>query len=88
MKCLEEGWLIKKPEPEKRDPTSMTPEQQQWYEWACVTKVCIDTPVKDLPIKMGILAVLIPIKNRRQFDPPYDLVAIDVAMREYPISLQ
>ncbi|MDF5714823.1 MAG: hypothetical protein PUP93_13295 [Rhizonema sp. NSF051] len=83
VRCLEEGWLVKKPESEKRDPSSMTPEQQQWYEWACMNKVCIDTPVKDLPTKMGVLAVLIPIKNRRQFDPPYDLVALDVAMREY-----
>ncbi|MDF5725173.1 MAG: hypothetical protein PUP91_32930 [Rhizonema sp. PD37] len=81
--CLEEGWLVKKPEPEKRDPTSITLEQQQWYEWACMTGICINTPVKDLPTLMGVLAVLIPIKNRRQFDPPYDLVAIDVAMREY-----
>ena len=86
VKCLEEGWLLKKPEPEKRDPSSLTLEQQQWYEWACMTGICIDTPVKDLPIKMGVLAVLIPIKDRRQFDPPYDLVAINVAMREYPIS--
>ncbi|MDF5716286.1 MAG: hypothetical protein PUP93_20995 [Rhizonema sp. NSF051] len=85
VKCLEEGWLLKKPEPEKRDSSSMTPEQQQWYEWACMTGVCVNTPVKDLPIKMGVLAVLIPIKDRRQFDPPYDLVAIDVAMREYPM---
>ncbi len=85
VKCLEEGWLIKKPEPEKRDPTSMTLEQQQWYDWACMTGICIDTPVKDLPTKMGVLAVRIPIKDRRQFDPPYDLVAINVAMREYPM---
>ncbi|MDF5733596.1 MAG: hypothetical protein PUP92_37880, partial [Rhizonema sp. PD38] len=85
VKCLEEGWLVKKPELEKRDSSSMTLEQQQWYEWACMTGICINTPVKDLPTKMGVLAVLIPIKNRRQFDPPYDLVAIDGAMREYPI---
>ncbi|MDF5729473.1 MAG: hypothetical protein PUP92_16035, partial [Rhizonema sp. PD38] len=85
VKCLEEGWLVKKTEPEKRDPTSMTDVQQQWYDWACMTGICVDTPVKDLPIKMGVLAVLIPIKNRRPFDPPYDLVAIDVAMREYPM---
>ncbi|MDF5713721.1 MAG: hypothetical protein PUP93_07475 [Rhizonema sp. NSF051] len=86
VKCLEEGWLLKKPEPEKRDSSLMTLEQQQWYEWACMTGICVNTPVKDLPTKMGVLAVLIPIIDRRQFDPPYDLVAIDVAMREYPIS--
>ena len=85
VKCLEEGWLLKKPEAEKPDPSSLTPLQQQWYEWACMTGICVDTPVKDLPIKMGVLAVLIPIKDRRQFDPPYDLVAIDMAMREYPM---
>ncbi len=28
---------------------------------------------------MGVLAVLIPIKDRRPFEEPYDLVAIDVA---------
>ncbi len=86
VKCLEEGWLLKKPEPEKRDPSALlTIEQQQWYDWACRTGICVNTPVKDLPTKMGVLAVLIPIKNRRQFDPPYDLVAINVAMREYPM---
>ncbi|MDF5720194.1 MAG: hypothetical protein PUP91_06835 [Rhizonema sp. PD37] len=85
VKCLEEGWLVKKPEPEKRDSSSLTLEQQQWYEWACMTGICVNTPVKDLPTKMGVLAVLIPIKDRRPFDPPYDLVAIDVAMREYPM---
>ena len=85
LKCLEEGWLVKKPESEKRDPQTLTPEQQQWYKWACMTEVCINTPIKDLPTKMGGLAVLIPIKDRRPFDPPYDLVTIDVAMREYPI---
>ncbi|MDF5716482.1 MAG: hypothetical protein PUP93_22060 [Rhizonema sp. NSF051] len=85
VKCLEEGWLLKKPEPEKRDPSLMTIKQQQWYEWACMTGICVNTPVKDLPTKMGGLAVLIPIKDRRPFDPPYDLVAIDVAMREYPM---
>ncbi|MDF5726733.1 MAG: hypothetical protein PUP92_01520 [Rhizonema sp. PD38] len=88
VKCLEEGWLVKKPEPEKRDPHTLTLLQQQWYDWACMTGICVNTPVKDLPTKMGVLAVLIPIKNRRPFDPLYDLVAIDVAMREYPISLQ
>ena len=82
VKCLEEGWLLKKPEAEKRDPSALTPLQQQWYDWACKTGICVNTPVKNLPIKMGVLAVLIPIKDRRQFDPPYDLVAIDVAMRE------
>ena len=86
VKCLEEGWLLRKPEPEKRDSRNLTIEQQQWYEWACMTGICVDTPVKDLPTKMNVLAVLIPIKDRRQFDPPYDLVAIDVAMREHPIS--
>ncbi|MDF5723717.1 MAG: hypothetical protein PUP91_25275 [Rhizonema sp. PD37] len=86
VKCLEEGWLVKKIEPEKRDPHTLTPEQQQWYDWACVTGICINTPVKDLPTKMGVLAVLSPIKDRRTFDPPYDLVAIDMAMREYPMS--
>ncbi|MDF5733058.1 MAG: hypothetical protein PUP92_34990, partial [Rhizonema sp. PD38] len=80
VKCLEEGWLLKKPEPEKRDPHTLTDVQQQWYEWACMTGICVDTPVKDLPTKMGIKSVLIPIKDRRSFDPPYDLVA----MREYP----
>ena len=79
--------MLKKPEPEKRDPSALTPEQQQWYEWACMTGICVDTPVKDLPTKMGVLAVLIPIKNRRQFDPLYDLVAIDVAMKEYPMGV-
>ncbi|MDF5726102.1 MAG: hypothetical protein PUP91_37795 [Rhizonema sp. PD37] len=83
VKCLEEGWLVKKPEPEKRDPHTLTLEQQQWYDWACMTGICINTSVKDLPTKMGVLAVLIPIKNRRPFDPPYDLVAINVAMQEY-----
>ncbi|MDF5733134.1 MAG: hypothetical protein PUP92_35400 [Rhizonema sp. PD38] len=85
MKCLEEGWLVKKPEPSKADSHTLTPLQQQWYEWACMTGICVNTPVKDLSTKMGVLAVLIPIKNRRQFDPPYDLVAIDKAMREYPM---
>ena len=83
VKCLEEGWLVKKTEPQERDPHTLTPEQQQWYDWACMTGICVNTPVKDLPTKMGGLAVLIPIKDRRQFDPPYDLVALDVAMREY-----
>ena len=85
VKCLEEGWLVKKPEPEKRDPNTLKLEQQQWYDWACRTGICIDTPVKHLPTLMGVLAVLIPIKDRRPFDPPHDLVAIDVAMREYPM---
>ena len=85
VKCLEEGWLLKKPEPEKRDSNTLTFEQQQWYEWACMSGICVNTPVKDLPTKMGVLAVLIPIKDRRQFDPPYDLVAINVAMWEYPM---
>ena len=86
VKCLEEGWLLKKPEPEKRDPHTLTLEQQQWYQWACMTGICVNTPVKHLPTLMGVLAVPIPIKDRRPFDPPHDLVAIDVAMREYPIS--
>ena len=51
-----------------------------------MSEICINTPVKDLPTKMGGLAVLIPIKDRRQFEEPYDLVALDVAMREYPIG--
>ncbi|MDF5720843.1 MAG: hypothetical protein PUP91_10230 [Rhizonema sp. PD37] len=34
VKCLEEGWLVKKTETEKRDPHTLTPLQQQWYEWA------------------------------------------------------
>ncbi len=85
VKCLEEGLLVKKTEAKKRDPNTLTPEQQQWYDWACMTGICIDTPVKHLPTKMGVLAVPIPIKNRRPFDPPYDLVAIDTAMREYPM---
>ena len=85
VKCLEEGWLLKKPEQQKRDPNTLTPEQQQWYDWACMTGVCINTPVKHLPTKMGVLAVPILIKDRRPFDPPYDLVAIDVAMQEYPM---
>ncbi|MDF5722021.1 MAG: hypothetical protein PUP91_16360 [Rhizonema sp. PD37] len=87
VKCLEEGWLVKKTEPEKRNPSCLTLEQQQWYEWACMTGICVNTPVKDLPTLMGVLAVLIPIKDRRQFDPPYDLVAIDTAMREYPMQM-
>ncbi|MDF5730001.1 MAG: hypothetical protein PUP92_18810 [Rhizonema sp. PD38] len=82
VKCLEEGWLVKKQELEKRDPNTLTLEQQQWYDWACMTGICVNTSVKDLPTKMGVLAVLIPIKDRRPFDPPYDLVTIDVAMRE------
>lgn len=86
MKCLEEGWLVKKPEPEKRDPNALTLEQQQWYDWACRTGICINAPVKDLPTKMGVLAVRIPIKDRRPFEEPYDLVAINKAMREYPIK--
>ena len=85
VKCLEEGWLVKKPESEKRDPHTLTLEQQQWYDWACMTGICINTPVKHLPTLMGSLAVPIPIKDRRPFDPPYDLVAINVAMREYPM---
>ncbi|MDF5731613.1 MAG: hypothetical protein PUP92_27295, partial [Rhizonema sp. PD38] len=87
VKCLEEGWLLKKAEPEKRDPRTLTDVQQQWYDWACMTGICINTPVKDLPTRMGVLPVLIPIKDRRQFDPPYDLVTIDKAMREYPMGV-
>ncbi|MDF5733899.1 MAG: hypothetical protein PUP92_39500 [Rhizonema sp. PD38] len=64
VKCLEEGWLVKKPEPEKRDPHTLTDVQQQWYEWACMTGICVNTPVKDLPTKMGVLALLIPIKRQ------------------------
>jgi hypothetical protein len=85
VKCLEEGRLAKKPEPQERDPHTLTDVQQQWYSLACMTGICINTPVKDLPTKMGVLAVLIPIKDRRPFEEPYDLVAIDVA---FALSIQ
>ncbi|MDF5732366.1 MAG: hypothetical protein PUP92_31295 [Rhizonema sp. PD38] len=37
VKCLEEGWLVTKPEPDSRNPHALTLEQQQWYDWACMT---------------------------------------------------
>ena len=89
-KSLEEGWSFtqspKQNQQSKEMPThSLTPEQQAWYEWACQTSVCLNVPVRNLPQMMGRTAVLIPIKDRRPFDPLHDLVIIDVAMREHPI---
>ncbi|MDF5725054.1 MAG: hypothetical protein PUP91_32310 [Rhizonema sp. PD37] len=88
-KSLEEGWSFTLYQNQKRCAVSirsLTEEQQQWYNWACVTGVCDDVPVRNLPEKMGQIAVLIPIKDRRPVDPPHDLVIIDVAMREYPMN--
>ncbi|MDF5724358.1 MAG: hypothetical protein PUP91_28630 [Rhizonema sp. PD37] len=63
----------------------LTDEQQKWYEWACATGICLDVHQRNLPQIMGQIAVQIPILDRRPNDPPYDLVVIDVAMREYPM---
>ncbi len=88
-KCLESGWILgqSSKQNEKQILTrSLTHEQQAWYEWACATGVCINVPIRDLPEKMGRIAVLIPIKDRRLFDPPHDVVVIDAAMRQYPMD--
>ena len=89
VKCLKGGWGVGGSEKVANLPlhseSRLTIEQQKWYEWACATGVCLDVLERNLPEKMGQIAVQIPIKNRRPNDPPYDLMIIGVAMREYPM---
>ncbi|MDF5722175.1 MAG: hypothetical protein PUP91_17145 [Rhizonema sp. PD37] len=88
VKCLKGGWGVgsEKVAIPLRTESRLTDEQQKWYAWACATGICLNVLERNLPEKMGQIAVQIPIKDRRLNDPPYDLVVIDVAMREYPIG--
>ncbi|MDF5720231.1 MAG: hypothetical protein PUP91_07045 [Rhizonema sp. PD37] len=88
VKCLKGGWGVgseKVANLPPRTESQLTDSQQQWYEWACATGICLDVLERNLPQIMGQIAVQIPIKDRRPNDLPYDLVVIDVAMREYPM---
>ena len=91
-KSLESGWSFtqspKHNEERKQVPTrSLTPEQQQWYEWACEFGVCDGKPVADLaPSWNGDLGVFVFVPAPNPALSPWVIKPISIAMREFPLA--
>ena len=79
-KCLEQGWVKNtKPETKKHDPYKLSPEQEQWHNWAQDCGLCEKRPL-NYALVGGEVAILIFEPEFHSFSPPMPLSR---AMQKY-----
>ncbi len=71
----------------------LTQEQKAWYERAIAQAltcqfacgICLKAAIEELPVKMGSVCARVPIRNRRTYDPLFDVLPIEELMVQYPL---
>ena len=63
----------------------LTQEQKDWYGRAIASGICLQASIEELPVKMGRVCARVLIPNPRPYDPPFDLLAIEDLVIQYPL---